>query len=172
MVGELEQEEVSSEKDSDLQRKLAAHTASSQFEQVLLPAIIGAAFGMLAQWALTTGRIEVGFDSSSYLTGLLQLYVVLAGSVPAILIHAGAQKRHGTNLAEFLAGETMPLVLAALFSLLFPWCLLPVSIFLWFYITMSWSKFELPDFRRGTWAGIGAIVGTLVGALAMSMLMS
>ena len=64
----------------------------------------------------------------------------------------------------------MPLFFAAMFSLLFPWCLLPVSILLWFYVTMSWAKHDLPDFRRGTWAGIGAIVGVLVGALAWAML--
>ncbi|MCS5535270.1 MAG: hypothetical protein NZ802_05405, partial [Candidatus Poseidoniales archaeon] len=128
-------------------------------------------------YSIFRGYISTPLSPETYLGGVLEMLVILAFSIPAILIHSIVQSdvrldEGGLNKLEFLAGGIAALMIFSFFGLLFSYCLVPVVVLLWFYASMSWSQHDLPDFRLGFWAGMGCVVGTLSGSIAISMLLA
>lgn len=159
------------------ERTVASESSIEQFAQVILPALLGGVFGALGQYLTSHGYISTPLSTETYLGGVLEMLVILSFSIPAILIHSIAQRddgidEGGLSKLEFLAGGLAALVIFSFFGLLFSYCLVPVVVLLWFYASMSWSQHELPDFRLGFWAGMGCVVGTLSGSIAISMLLA
>ena len=159
------------------ERKVASESSIAQFAQVILPALLGGVFGAIGQYSISHGYISTPLSPETYLGGVLEMLVILAFSIPAILIHSIVQRdvrldEGGLNKLEFLAGGIAALMIFSFFGLLFSYCLVPVVVLLWFYASMSWSQHNLPDFRLGFWAGMGCVVGTLSGSIAISMLLA
>ena len=158
-------------------RAVASESSIAQFAQVILPAILGGGFGALGQYSIIHGYISTPLSTETYLGGVIEMLVILAFSIPAILLHSisqsdGGPDEDGLNKLEFLAGGLVALMIFSFFGLLFSYCLVPVAVLLWFYASMSWSQHDLPDFRLGFWAGMGCVVGTLSGSIAISMLLA
>jgi hypothetical protein len=162
--------EVADPSQDTVERAAASTSSIEKFGQVILPALLGGLLGALAQFSIMRGYVTTPFSSETYLGGVLELMVILAFSIPAIILHTISQRVEGLSKMEFLGGGLAALLIFSLFGLLFSYCLLPVVVLLWFYASMSWSQHELPDFRLGFWAGLGCVVGTLSGSIAMVML--
>lgn len=151
---------------------LASHSSSEKFEQVILPAIFGAFFGIIAQMSLSNGYIDIPYDSETYIGKIFDMLVILSAVFPAIILQTLVQRRNDINTKEFFLGGIAVMVAITIFGLMFSWCLIPVAVLLWFYASMSWSQHEMPDFRLGFWAGLGCIVGSLCGSIATVMLLA
>ena len=152
-------------------REQARKSSSEKFVLVMQPAILGAILGVAGQLAIIKGYIDTPYAEETYLGGLLDLLVILALSLPAILINVLLQGPQSER-KEMLNGGLLVLFFCSVFGLLFSYCLLPVTIMMWFYATMSWSTQELQDFRLGFWAGLSCIVGSLSGSVAISMFLA
>jgi hypothetical protein len=184
------------------QRTMARASSIEKFAQVIIPALLGGLFGALGQYSIIHGYVSTPLSPESYLGGVLEMLVILGFAIPAIIIHTisqrsgsrapegpdpdvaeeeipteigmaeGGMDEGGLYKMEFLGGGMAALLIFSLFGLLFAYCLLPVVVLFWFYASMSWSQHQLPDFRMGFWAGLGCVVGTLSGSIAVAMLLA
>jgi len=148
----------------------AAEVSNDQFIHVFFPAVLGASFGALGQHLLSKGIIDVSNSFSPFLQTVSELLVIVAMALPAILLIGLFHYRKGESYLEFSGGGIIIFLPVILLCVMFPACLLPVMIVIWFYISMSWSLHKLPIFRVGMWTGMGSLVGCLVGAMAYTML--
>ena len=160
----MDEVEVDTSEDNTLSE--AGRSSSEKFEQVMLPATIGAFVGVLAQLSLSNGFFNSPYTPETYIGKIFDMLVILSAVIPAIFLQTLIQRRNGINTKEFFLGGIAVLVAISIFGLMFSWCLIPVAVLLWFYASMSWSQHEMPDFRLGFWAGLGCIVGSLCGSIA------
>lgn len=143
--------------------------ANQHFKNVFLPAIIGSSFGAIGQHFLGNGVINVANSFSPFLQIVSELLVIVAMTIPVIII-LGLFHLQESKFLDYIGGAFTLLIPVVILSAMFPACLLPFAIMVWFYTSMSWSRYNLPDYRLGMWGGMGSLVGALVGAMAYTML--
>ncbi|HIG03324.1 MAG TPA: hypothetical protein EYQ53_02935 [Candidatus Poseidoniales archaeon] len=148
----------------------ATEVSNNQFMHVFFPAVLGASFGALGQHLLSKGIIDVSNSFSPFLQTVSELLVIVAMALPAILLIGLFHCRKGDSYLDFSGGGIIIFLPVIIFCVMFPACLLPIVIVVWFYISMSWPLHKLPIFRVGMWTGMGSLVGCLVGAMAYTML--
>jgi hypothetical protein len=132
--------------------------------------VLGTSFGALGQHLLSREIIDVSNSFSPFLQTVSELLVIVAMALPTLLLIGLFHCRKGESYLEFSGGGMLIFLPVVILSLMFPACLLPIVIVVWFYISMSWPLHRLPIFRVGVWTGMGSLVGCLVGAMAYTML--
>ena len=138
---------------------------------MLIPALVGAASGILAQMLIDSGRFVNPWSKDDYFHTIWNMHVALfcvavIGLFTMLLFFLYKKRR--SELVEFVAGG-LSLMLLALLMTSMRGCGAFVLMLFWFAASGSWARHELPPFRLGVWWGMGLVIGALAGALAWDL---
>ena len=138
---------------------------------VVIPALTGGATGMFVQFLIDSGYFPSPWSLGTYLDSLWNVHVALIAvmiSGSLAIFSYWSYKGKENSLFEFIIGSLAMVVLAMLISTM-RGCGLFLLLLVWFFSSASWGRYEMPPFRLGVWWGMGLVIGSLSGVLALDL---